>query len=391
MMLNSNYVNEKRAMQKENKDNTNSFNEFVKLRNLDDSGNNSGHENSNKVCSMGSDDLVEYYKTGDLSKIGLENKEIQCEDKDKDYMKALIALVRKNIGGDDDNDNDSDEGEGENNNNNINEEKNSDDSNESSDKENLITYGKRILPMLVFLVIGILSIFGWFICCFCNCCNCCCCCCCKKPGCKIPCFIFTFIFFALVVAVCIYGLAQSNKIFTGIANTECSILKLIEQVVDGEIKETSPRWIGVKGINELLLNMRNEINNLKEDALDDLEEEEEAIKDKKEMFEEARDEFDNYCYGSGPYSTDFTHTFDDISLLPYAHNEYVLDIIKTVGHRDTEGNYPDKTFLYYLNQEYKEVAATTEGYITKSRSSFEDILGENSLKVTQSLDKAKKL
>ena len=36
MMLNSNYVNEKRAMQKENKDNTNSFNEFVKLRNLDD-------------------------------------------------------------------------------------------------------------------------------------------------------------------------------------------------------------------------------------------------------------------------------------------------------------------------------------------------------------------
>jgi hypothetical protein len=75
----------------------------------------------------------------------------------------------------------------------------------------------------------------------------------------------------LVVAVCVYGLTQSNKIFTGLANTECSLLKLLEQVVDGEIKQTTPRWIGISGINDLLDNLVVQINGLKDTAVGNLE------------------------------------------------------------------------------------------------------------------------
>ena len=46
---------------------------------------------------------------------------------------------------------------------------------------------------------------------------------------------------ALVVAVCIYGLSKSNHIFIGVADTECSILKFIDEVLDGESKETKPK------------------------------------------------------------------------------------------------------------------------------------------------------
>ena len=54
------------------------------------------------------------------------------------------------------------------------------------------------------------------------------------------------------------------------ANTECSILKLLEQVVDGEIKQTTPRWSGIAGINTLLTSLKNNINTSKDTARDGL-------------------------------------------------------------------------------------------------------------------------
>ena len=118
--------------------------------------------------------------------------------------------------------------------------------------------------MLFFLVIGVLSIFGWIGCCISACCDCCCCCCCKKKTCKIPWFIFTYVFYALVVAVCIYGLSESNKIFKGLANTECSLLKFFDQILDGEIKQDLPRWAGISGITGILSELSEEIGGMGE-------------------------------------------------------------------------------------------------------------------------------
>ena len=376
MILNSNNVNEKRAIKRSSIETKISFNQMTSLRKLQ--GPEMNHEESDKVCSRGSDSLVEYYKTGDLTKIDLDGDEIECEDKDKDYMQALIEIVKKNVGGDDDDEEDEQR---------LRDLEDEDDG--GIDKDNIIKYGMRILPMLIFLVIGILSIFGWIVCCFCNCCNCCCCCCCKKPKCKIPCFIFTYVFYALVVAVCVYGLTQSNKIFTGLANTECSLLKLLEQVVDGEIKQTTPRWIGISGINDLLDNLVIQINGLKDNALTNLRTKKDVITEKKDSFTTKMKDFDDTCYNNGLYLSGFTKTFSAISLSEYKDKTYVLDINKLVGHYDSvKKEYPDQTFLYYLNMEYSEIAGRTDGYVETSETSFNNILNEKSSDVIESLGKA---
>ena len=378
MILNSNNVNEKRAIKRSSIETKISFNQMASIRKLQ--GPEMNHEDSDKVCSRGSDSLVEYYKTGDLAKIDLDEDEIECEDKDKDYMQALIEIVRKNVGGDDDNEGDEQR---------LRDLEGEEEDEGGIDKDNIIKYGMRILPMLIFLVIGILSIFGWIVCCFCNCCDCCCCCCCKKTKCKIPCFIFTYAFYALVVAVCVYGLTQSNKIFTGLANTECSLLKLLEQVVDGEIKQTTPRWIGISGINDLLDNLVVQINGLKDTAVGNLEGKKGQIETKKTLFTTEMKNFDDTCYHNGQYLDGFTKTFNDISLSDYKDKTYVLDIIKQVGHYDNEKEeYPEQTFLYYLDMEYSEIAGRTDGYVKTSETSFNNILKDKSSDVIESLGKA---
>ena len=357
MILNSNRVNEAKTLQKENERANSLFAKIITLRNLDTSSEPVTHHNSDAVCALGSDDLNDYYKTGDPSKIGLDNDGIKSEDKDKPYMIALRNIVKKLVDGDDDEDDDS-----------------SGDRLRrlgGVDQNDLMDYGKRILPMLVFLVFGILGIFGWIICCFCCCCDCCCCCCCKKEGCKIPCFIFTYIFYALVVAVCIYGLSQSNKIFEGIANTECSILKLLEQVVDGEIKQTTPRWIGISGINGLLDGLKGQINTLKGTAIGELKTKMENINDGKSAFTTGMTKFDTDSYLNGDIYNDYKTSFSCAQINTYNGKEYVLDLIKYVGHRDNvDNNYPDDTFLFALNHEYSEVAERTDGYVQTANTIF---------------------
>ena len=379
MILNSNHVNEAKALQKENERANALFSRIISIRNLDESTPTINHDDSDAVCARGSKELNEYYKTGDLSKIDLDDDGIKSEEKDQSYMKALRAIVKKFIDGDDKDEDDDDT-------------LRTLEEIAGIEKQNLIDYGKRILPMLIFLVFGVLGIFGWVICCFCCCCDCCCCCCCKKEGCKIPCFVFTYLFYALVVGVCVYGLTQSNKIFEGLANTECSILKLLEQVLDGEIKQTTPRWIGISGINGLLGGLKDEINRLKGNAIIDFDRKKSGITTAKGYFLTQMENFDTDCYNSGEYFDDYTITFNgpnDVSISEFENKKYVFDLIKLIGHKDTDDdNYPDPSFLYSLNLEYSNVAKTTDKYIDMSESSFKDILSDKTDNVIKALNKA---
>ena len=377
MIINSNNVNKDRALMKENVEKDGLFRKIIGGRLLSERNlevNN--HENSEKVCSKGSDDLIDYYKTGDPSKIGLDDDDIKCEDKDSDYMKALMDLVRNNIG---DNNQNTEPSE----NLRMIEEESSDD------KDNIIKYGMRILPMVIFLVIGILSIFGWIACCICNCCDCCCCCCLKKKTCKIPCFIFTFLFYGLVVAVCLYGLTQSNKIFKGLINVECSLLKLLEQVVDGEIKQTLPRWIGISGIQELLGNLNTQINNLKDNTVENLRSQKAIIQGNKTAFTTEMNTFENTCNDNSAFRAKYENQFSGLFNTTYNDKTYILDIINSVGKKDpTSGEYPENTFLYGLNFEYSGISETTDGYVNSSEASFNDILNSSITEVTDALNKA---
>ena len=233
MIINSNYVNYNRDLEKLNKEKGELFDNIINIRKL------SSKNYSEEICTRASDDLNEYYQTGDLSKIDIDDGSIESKDKDQTYMAALISIVRTMLDDSEENGNSSP----------VNTNLRNLGGFSDIEKQDITDYAMRLLAMLVFIVFGIFSIFGWIFCCICCCCDCCCCCCCKKTTCKIPCFIFTYIFYALVVSICVYGLTQANKIFVGLADTECSLLKFFEQVIYGETKQSLPRWAGMKVLN----------------------------------------------------------------------------------------------------------------------------------------------
>ena len=283
LIMNSKYVNNQRNQKKIYKEKSKLFERILKSRKLQD---NEGGEEvaeaaetneddepktpSDKVCDKGHEELREYYKTGDLSKIGEEDDGIKCEDKDKAYLKALINIIKIAIGGGGDEGEGGDEGDKSDESYNLGNSETRNLLEIDSIKDDATAYIMHMLPIFIFFVIGILTLPAWPVCCFCCCCNCCCCCCCKKKQCKIPCFIFTYVFYALSVAICIYGLTQSNSVFVGIADTECSMLKFFDQVLEGEMKQSLPRWAGIDGINGILGDINKQIQNLRSGTLDSL-------------------------------------------------------------------------------------------------------------------------
>ena len=371
LIKNSNMVNNNRAQKKLNQEKTELFNKIVYGRMLSGTVSN---PNTEEVCSRASDDLKEYYQTGDPSKIDLDNEAIECKDKDKSYMKALIDLVKSYVGDDDDGNDDRLRNLG-----------------GEIDTDKVKEYGMRVLAMAVFLVIGILSIFGWIVCCFCTCCDCCCCCCCKKISCKVPCFIFTYIFYAFAIAVCVYGLVQTNKIFTGLANTECSFLKFFDQVLDGEMKEDLPKWAGINSIRELLGEISTTISSLNGNHTSD--ELDRAITDKNTE----KNNFNNsmidaskkfYDYENNNYYPIYEQDYSSVNIEGYSLNgKYVYDVVYYLGKYDPdEQKFTEDMTFYAWNKELSIISDLADGYLDDALKGFKDILGGNVDPIKEALE-----
>ena len=413
LIVNSDYVNNKKAENKFNKEKSDFFEKIVYGRKLEETpivNNPVGTEEEEEeyetdaVCKRSDKELRDYYNnTATLSDLGIEEGPIKCEDKDKDYIKALIALIRSLVDGSKEEDDDS-EGDEINDNEELEPEHRLRNLIEFNDevKNNLITYLKSAIILVAALAMSILCIFGWIICCFCNCCNCCCCCCCKKPGCKIPCFIWTFLLYAAVVAVCFYGLTQTNKIFTGLANTECSILNFFDEILFGEQKQTTPRWAGIEGINSILNEISGVIREMGPSTYETLEDGLEQIHDEEETFEEilkgsGENFYDNGNYKNGKYSKDYTgkglyQTPGDDGEL---EGRCVIDLVYLFGRYEedtedpTKGSYkPDGSLLNLWNLEYSTVAGVANDNLNKAKDGFKDILDDNLDKIQDVLDDA---
>ena len=417
IIINSNYVNNQRAEEKLYKEKSRLFNKIILGRNLENSEDSEEGEDDTKskieeVCERGSEELVQYYKTGNLADIDLkEDEKIKCEDKEKDYLKAIINILKSKLGGEGGEDEEG-EGEGEEGGEgntvdsgrrrNLDTETENDDSENKSEEggdddltNNVITYGKHLLPVLIFLVVALLCIPGWLMCCFCCCCNCCCCCCCKKPCCKIPCFVITFALYALVVAVCFYGLSKSNHIFVGIANTECSILRFVDEVIDGESKETLPKWAGFNGIKGILDDINTKINDMGDDTAKDLEDQiklidnddtDEDKKGQKQKFLQKLKDYGIKFYNSGSFPEDYKKTYTEEGIA----GTYVLDLVKKFGRYDesTQSGTPTDSYINAWVTEYKYVAEIADNQMKTANDSFNEILGEKLGDITGSLDDA---
>ena len=388
LILNSNNVNRQKEIMKLNQEKSALFDKIISKRRLNEETVGEDDEyiyETDEVCSRASDKLQDYYKTGDLSKIDLDNSAIKCEDKDSDYMKALIDLFESFVEDDEDGDN-------------------NDRLRNLLDKEtedSIKDYGYRVLPMLIFLCVSVLSIIGWIVCCFTCCFNCCCCCCCKgSTFCKIFWFIFSFLFYALVVAVCIYGLTQTSKIFTGIADTECSLLQFFDVILFGEKKQTTPKWIGVENVNILLNRMHTQLDNMANaDLLGNLDLLMEEIDFQKGLFKsELESSYQKFYDPDSPttylsqytqeYSSGQNYYIGESSNKKNLVGKYVLDIIKKFGKYDsTSKTFEENTFLSFWNTEFSGIGEQAGTTLTQARNNFNEILTEKLGDIRDALEK----
>ena len=371
LLLNSNYINNKRNQEKLNLEKSYLFDEIIKGRNLEEI--QKGTSNSTKVCERISNGLKEYYETGDKEALGIEDEEIKGDS--NEYITALINIVKYLTLKKDD----------EKTLRNIDEE--DPEINQDELKENYIIYGKHILPVLIFFAIGILSFPGWITCisCYC-CCNCICCCCCKKTKCKLPCFVISFICYGIVALICFYSLGKSNTIFYGISDTECSILKFVDEVLYGETNKNPPYWAGIDEITKIFNNLKEKIGTMKNDGTRDiLNTGKTNVDTQRNSFEEnlenAGNNINSECTSTTPYDCYYTIL---------GGKKYQLDIANIFGTYDqlSEIASPSNSICDLWIKEYKNTATNSDYYLTLTQESFEILLQQNS--VTESLDTSKK-
>lgn len=322
LILNSNSVNKRREQEKSlEKEIKNLF-----LRKLDFTS------DTNATCQKGTKELQEYYESGDGEKIGLDKINLESGET-PGHITALINLI----------------------------------SNEGDSGQNITDYIMHIIPVLIFLVIAILSLPGWLVCCICSCANCCCCCCCKKTFCKLPFYIITSVVYALVFAVCIYGLSQSNSIFVGLADTECSLLKFIGEALDGETKESKPKWIGISGIKNIFANTKNQIEGLNEETRIKLNDDKDSVSTKKSSFETALETYSVSIFNKDEYKINID-SFSDSN----KNGDYKLDIVYNFGKFDKgTKTATDNSFMKAWYTEYQETSREAEGFMDTIYENYE--------------------
>ena len=380
LIMNSNYINNQRTKPYTYKEKSKIFDKLIKTRKLRENQKEIlSFKVSDKICEKSHEELRDYYKTGDLEIIGEEDNVIKAEDKEKDkaHFKALINIIDFWI--------------------------KDKDKNETKKllglkpiKNDVLTYSKHMIPFLIFLVIGILSIPAWPLYCFCCCCNCCCCCCFKKPKCKLPCFLLSFILYILSTTICILCLIKSNSIIAGIADTKCSILKFYEQIFEGETKEILPKWAGIDEINDILQEINVQIENLRKGSLNHLNQKIYDINTKKLTFKNKMEES-----GKEFYSTPSGTTYKNLYSSTYSitsrgiNGRYVLDLVKIFGKKVTvvgmdEENYlPKNSILDSWHQEYKIISKYADNYLEEAINNLQTITDNSKGDVIESLKQGK--
>ena len=332
--------------------------EIFPKRNLEGEAQTEENEKKSKICSKTSDNVKQYYKTGDKTLLGIDDDNIKREDNER--INDLIKVVKIQF---------------------------SENKDKKNDFKNLIeyfkTYGKHILPLIIILIIAILSLPGYIVCISLCCGDCCCCCCCVQKSCKIPSFVFSYIFYGIVAIVCFYGLGKSNSIFLGIADTECSILKFVDDFVEGESRTNPPYWAGIDKISEILEKLSLKINELKSTSIEtDLSTDQNNFKNNKNTFEgllKSKSEAINTKCTTDSSCKDYFVLINS--------NEYQLDIAKKFGTFDVTDNPKENSICDLWINEYKSSSnnanvcfeETLTSFFGTTTSDFHGILGDDSV------------
>ena len=313
-----------------------------------------------KICEKGSKGLSKYFETGDTQYVKLY--EYKSEEDPPDYILAFIDYL-------------SDEGDSE---------------------ANFNTYMGHHLTTILFFTSAIAAIPCWIIWCGCCCYNCCCCYCCKKPNCRYPFFIISTLMNLGVIIICILGLSKTDDIFTGLTNSECSILRFISEMLDGETKESLPKWGGVASILSMFNNTIYRIEQMSRDStLTETENKKNAYKNAKDLF------INNLKTACNNINAEVTYFYNS--------NNYILDIVKKFGKYENnkfiEETYADKwikeaNFSDSIEEAYNAlgkiiVSNAAKGmekaeefiiYMKDGIEELKDMIGDGILKVSEKID-----
>ena len=253
------------------------------------------YSDSIKICNRSSENLTKYFETGDTKYVKLY--EFKEDEESKEYIIALIDTL----------------------------------SGEGDTQENFNKYANHLTYIFFFFLVGLVCIPGWVICCSCSCYNCCLCCCLKKPKYLLPFFIVVSIMNLAVILTCMVGLIKAKDIFIGVTNTECSILRFINEVIEGESKIILPKWGGINSIINMFDRTAHEIEEMETDNTKSITE------DKKNEYNQEKEEFENAI-------KDACNAISNED--KYKYNDYILDIAKKFGKFEngnfTENSYADK-------------------------------------------------
>ena len=186
------------------------------------------------------------------------------------------------------------------------------------------------------------------------------------------------VIYVFVVCICIYGLSISESLFVNLHDTECSILKFVNEVIDGETKTTLPKWGGATRIQNILNSVGNTIKNLDDSMVQGLTNSANTIATKKSDFETSLNDDSSYVLanhkdsiGSSPvYQLEIVQNFDSI-LRPSWQAEYTTisgqmeNIRNTISSNFGNINSQKVDFSTKINSAGDE--------ISNLRSSFDEI------------------
>ena len=208
---------------------------------------------------------------------------------------------------------------------------------------------KKFCLVIINCIIIITFISLFFIIC-CDCCNCCCGTQCCKGTCSRVCLSFiTAGLFGVSFILNITTVSLTPKTFKGLNGASCSLFHFIDDIEEGETKETTPKWEGFTNLTVILSDVKKGISKANESEYG-------------KNFDKDKSDFDNYIEA---YSENLTNSnnivmkndnvyksievnFPKGKETHAGENRYIIpEYIKTWGNNKKVGSY-----LYLLQYEY---------------------------------------
>ena len=182
------------------------------------------------------------------------------------------------------------------------------------------------------------------------------------------------IFYVIVALISLYALVEEKKVFTGLADLECSILKFTDEVLEGENTPYPPFWAGIENIRNILGQITDKINTLKSNTVNELQTLNDEVNNKKGLFEDTLQNAGNIIKNN--------------YIKIYGGNSYQLDIANQFGIYNKANNEasPENSLSNFWFQEYNSLAIKSKNEMRNSIDSFSAILNRN--EIAQSLSNA---